>query len=127
MLDSKRFAQIFHNLLDNAGKYTPAGGRIAVSAQVVTAAGKPTLTIAVQDSGPGIALEEQEKIFHFFYRSPDHVGIHQGIGIGLALARQLAEAQGGTLQVESTAGMGATFTLQFPLPSSLTQSVNCHY
>ncbi|HRW11356.1 MAG TPA: ATP-binding protein, partial [Caldilineaceae bacterium] len=77
-LDPKRFAQIFNNLLDNAGKYTPAGGRIAVSAQVVTAAGKPTLTIAVQDSGPGIALEEQEKIFHFFYRSPDHVGIHQG-------------------------------------------------
>ena len=64
LLDSKRFAQIFNNLLGNASKYTPAAGRITVSASVMTAAGKPTLTIVVQDSGPGIAPEEQEKIFH---------------------------------------------------------------
>ncbi|HRW05842.1 MAG TPA: ATP-binding protein [Caldilineaceae bacterium] len=64
LLDSKRFAQIFNNLLGNASKYTPAAGHITVSASVMTAAGKPTLTIVVQDSGPGIAPEEQEKIFH---------------------------------------------------------------
>ncbi|MEZ4617528.1 MAG: ATP-binding protein [Caldilineaceae bacterium] len=124
LLDPKRFTQILNNLLDNAGKYTPAGGRVTVSAQVMTSAEKPVLAIAIQDNGPGIAPEEQEKIFQFFYRSPDHAGIHQGIGIGLALARQLAEAQGGVLEVDGSPGRGATFTLRFPLPSSRTQSLN---
>ena len=66
-------------------------------------------------NGPGIANAEQERIFQLFYRSPAHQRRHQGMGIGLALARQLAGAHGGTLTVESEEGKGATFTLRLPL------------
>lgn len=111
--DSKRIALIVDNLIHNALKYTPTGASVHVEA----AAGENAhgVVIAVRDTGPGIANAEQERIFQLFYRSPAQQRRHQGMGIGLALARQLAEAHGGTLTVASEEGQGATFTLHLPI------------
>lgn len=112
--DAKRLAQIVDNLIHNALKYTPAGGTVDVCA-AANPADPHSLTVTVVDNGPGIALAEQERIFQLFYRSPSQQRRHQGMGIGLALARQLAEGHGGTLTVASDEGRGATFTLRLPV------------
>jgi signal transduction histidine kinase len=109
--DAKRIALIVDNLIHNALKYTPSGGAVQVDAQAT----QDHVEIRVSDNGPGIAPAEQERIFQLFYRSPAQQRRHQGMGIGLALARQLAEAHGGTLTVASVENEGATFTLQLPL------------
>ncbi|MFN8486888.1 MAG: sensor histidine kinase [Caldilineaceae bacterium] len=115
--DRQRIGQIIGNLLHNACKYTPTGGQIVLTAHVEEG---PPLTkqvvISVTDNGPGIPLAEQAQIFQFFYRSPSLSRVHQGMGIGLALARYLAEAHGGALTVESQLGAGATFKLHLPIP-----------
>lgn len=114
-LDAKRIGQIIGNLLHNACKYTPAGGQITVHCGVTQDPGQQWAFVQVKDNGPGIAATQQERIFQFFYRSPEQRRIHQGMGIGLALARQLAEAHNGKLTVTSEPGSGATFTLWLPL------------
>lgn len=114
--DPKRVSQILGNLMHNACKYTPAGGQIWVAAQRESTSGKAdTILICVGDNGPSILPEEQERIFQLFYRSPGQRRIHEGMGIGLALARQLAEAHNGSLTVESQTGWGATFQLRLPV------------
>ncbi|MEZ4656254.1 MAG: HAMP domain-containing sensor histidine kinase [Caldilineaceae bacterium] len=113
--DPRRIEQILGNLLHNACKYTPAGGCVAVTAGVESQACPPLLWVDVTDSGPGIPAGEEERIFHFFYRNPNLRRIHQGMGIGLALSRQLAAAHGGSLTVAHRPGPGATFRLRLPL------------
>jgi signal transduction histidine kinase len=112
--DAKRLAQIIDNLIHNALKYTPAGGCVDVKA-AADPAHREMLVVTVADNGPGIAPAEQDNIFQMFYRSPSQQRRHQGMGIGLALARQLAEGHGGTLTVASEEGHGATFTLRLPI------------
>lgn len=114
--DAKWLAQIVGNLLHNAYKYTPPGGQVTLAAQIEASSNLLTLTIT--DTGPGISPEEQEKIFTLFYRNPQQRRIHQGMGIGLALSRYLAEAHGGTLTVQSPPGQGATFCLSLPLAAT---------
>ena len=118
-VDPLRFTQIISNLLDNANKYTSVGGKILFSARIEHCKHQSRLVICVADNGPGISSEEQEKIFKLFYRSPNQAHFPQGMGIGLALSRQLAEAQGGQLVVESQPGKGSKFFLSFPLASCL--------
>jgi signal transduction histidine kinase len=113
--DPKRIAQIVDNLIHNALKYTPAGGEVHVSVEAQPLNQPTHVLINVTDNGPGIAKAEQERIFQLFYRSPAQLRRHQGMGIGLALARQLAEGHGGELTVTSQEGQGATFTLRLPL------------
>lgn len=113
--DPKRVALIVDNLIHNALKYTPSGGDVHVTAYAEPATQPTSVSISVSDNGPGIAQTEQARIFQLFYRSPAQQRRHQGMGIGLALARQLAEAHGGTLTVQSEEGEGATFTLNLPL------------
>jgi signal transduction histidine kinase len=115
--DPKRIIQIMDNLLHNALKYTPAGGATTVNARLAPATNGagPQILIEVSDTGPGIAPGEQARIFEFFYRSPAQRRIHQGMGIGLALARQLAQRHGGDLTVTSVEDRGATFTLRLPV------------
>jgi two-component system sensor histidine kinase BaeS len=117
--DPQRIGQVLSNLLNNACKYTPAGGHIQVLATVDSGQdGADAVLISVADDGLGIALSEQESIFQLFYRSPSQRRIHEGMGIGLALARQLVEAHGGSLEVVSLPGQGATFCLRLPIGQS---------
>lgn len=100
------------NLLDNACKYTPAGGQVTLRATTTNG----TLAIAVIDTGEGIPPEALPHLFDRFYRVPRARSVRQrGSGLGLALARSMIEANGGSIQVQSTLGKGSTFTISFHL------------
>ena len=109
VFDPKWTEEALYNLLDNAVKYTSAGGavRVTVTAYQMFSA------IHVSDTGPGIAEEEQPRVFQRFYRGADHAE-EEGVGIGLYLVRQIAEGQGGYVKVSSQPGTGSTFSLYLP-------------
>ena len=109
VFDPKWTEEAIYNLLDNAVKYTSAGGavRVAVTAYQMFSA------IHVSDTGPGIAEEEQPRVFQRFYRGAEHAE-EEGVGIGLYLVRQIAEGQGGYVKVSSQPGTGSTFSLYLP-------------
>ena len=109
VFDPKWTEEAVYNLLDNAVKYTPAGGAVGVS---VTAY-QLFSAVHVSDTGPGIAEEEQPRVFQRFYRGAEHSD-EEGVGIGLYLVRQIAEGQGGYVKVSSRAGSGSTFSLYLP-------------
>ncbi|HLK12465.1 MAG TPA: ATP-binding protein [Candidatus Binatia bacterium] len=96
------------NLVDNAIKYTPVGGRVEVT--VGSEDGRPT--VAVTDTGPGIAAAHRERIFDRFYRV-DTARARDGAGLGLAIARWAVEANGGRIEVRGAQGQGATFRIVF--------------
>lgn len=109
VFDSKWTEEALYNLLDNAVKYTPAGGKVHITAtqyQLFSA-------IHVRDTGPGIPEPEQPKVFRRFYRGAEHAE-EEGVGIGLYLVRQIAEGQGGYVKVSSQVGNGSTFSLYLP-------------
>jgi signal transduction histidine kinase len=110
--DATRWAQMATNLLHNAAKFTPAGGAIAVS----LSANEREAELRVSDNGCGIEPGELESIFGLFKRATGPAGVAAGLGIGLALVRQLVELHGGTVHAESPGpGAGATFVLRVPL------------
>ena len=111
LLYADKVEQILTNLLINALNHTPAGGAVTVGAALPDATGHYVLT--VRDTGPGIALAEQGRVFERFYQSPQRQA-QGGTGLGLALSRELATLLGGTLTLESEPGLGAAFTLRFP-------------
>ena len=107
--DPKWTEEALCNLLDNAVKYTPAGGEVAVEVypyELFTA-------VTVRDTGPGIPESEQAGIFRRFYRAPG-AWQAEGLGIGLYLTRQIAVGQGGYVRVKSAPGAGSTFGLYLP-------------
>ncbi len=112
VFDPKWTEEALCNLLDNAVKYTPSGGTVTVEVKNY----ELFSAIRVTDTGPGISEEEQAKIFGRFYRAPG-TWQAEGVGIGLYLTRQIAEKQGGYVKVESTPGMGSTFSLYLPRES----------
>jgi len=109
-VDPDRLGQALGNLLSNAVKYTPAKGTVSVTAGVAQNA----VWIRVSDTGPGIAPEEQERVFVPFYRSQRERRFPQGMGLGLSIARSLVAAHGGWLELESTPGTGSHFTIWIP-------------
>ena len=109
VFDPKWTAEALCNLLDNAVKYTPAGGRVTVEA----ASYQLFCRIDVTDTGPGIPEEERAKVFQRFYRSPAAYEA-EGVGIGLYLARQIAQGQGGYIKASSRPGQGSRFSLYLP-------------
>ena len=110
--DADRLRQLVDNLISNAVKFSSTGGEVRVLAR----SDNGRVIIRVDDDGPGIPVEEQEEIFEKFGRA---VGSSKpGTGLGLFLARSFAEAHGGTLEVDSTPGEGAAFTLTIPLGRS---------
>lgn len=109
--DRTALARIVHNLVSNAVKYSPEGGRI----QVTTVGDAERGMLIVEDNGPGISSEEKERIFDRFYRShADSGGKARGLGIGLALVRALAEAMGGQTGIDDAEGGGARFWVSLP-------------
>jgi len=115
--DEQRVRAIIGNLLSNALKYTPAGGRITLSA-VMTEDGPHGggcwVALSVADTGPGIPPEDRERLFDEFYRGSTTAAAAGGLGIGLPISRRVAQALGGDITVESEPGKGSTFTLWLP-------------
>jgi len=110
--DLTRMAQVVSNLLNNAAKYTPAGGEIRLLAR----RDGDCVEIAIQDNGLGIPLEKQQRIFEIFAQIDEHMDqAGGGVGIGLALVRQLVELHSGTVTIESAGqGTGSRFTVRVP-------------
>jgi signal transduction histidine kinase len=108
--DERRLRQVVVNLLSNAVKFTPAGGRVDVSARLDDG----MVQVAVADTGPGIAPEDQERIFEEF-QQVRRGGGEDGTGLGLPLSRRLIELHGGRLWVESLPGAGSTFRFTLPV------------
>ena len=108
--DSKWTSEALFNLLDNAVKYTPAGGKIAVSVVLW----EMYVEIKVTDTGKGISESNQAAIFQRFYRE-EEVHEQQGVGIGLYLAREIVTRQGGYIKVVSEPGKGSEFSIMLPL------------
>ncbi|MBX0301423.1 HAMP domain-containing protein [Cryobacterium sp. 1639] len=113
--DSDRIGQVLTNLLDNAVRHTPSGREVNISAAVIGS----KVVMAVSDEGDGIPAEHISHVFERFYRvdaSRDRA--HGGSGVGLAIARSITEAHGGSIRAESAGvGRGATFTVEFSLLS----------
>jgi len=111
MMDPDRMSQAVGNLISNAIKFTPVGGRIAANVHLKDG----YMIVQVQDAGMGIPADEQEKIFQPFYRSAGGKRIHEGMGLGLSIARDIAVAHGGEITLDSAPGSGSRFTLQIPI------------
>jgi signal transduction histidine kinase len=103
--DGDRVLQIITNLLANAFRWTPDGGRIALGLEQENG----SVAVSVVDSGPGITPEERERIFRPFWSRDG-----RGTGLGLAIANELAQALGGRIDLESQVGEGSTFELVLP-------------
>ncbi len=122
LADPLRLQRVLRNLLDNALHHTPPGGLIRVEA--LPSANEPSLWVRVSDSGPGVPVDERERVFERFYRgersrqrgeaNPSRVGA----GLGLAIADGLVRAQRGRIWVEPTASGGAAFTFTVPLATA---------
>ena len=107
--DRNRLRQVLANLVDNAVKYTPRGGRIELRA----APANGVVELRVTDSGIGIPNDELPRIWERLFRG-DRSRSEKGLGLGLSLVKAIVEAHGGTVTVTSTVGRGTTFTLRFP-------------
>jgi signal transduction histidine kinase/DNA-binding response OmpR family regulator len=108
--DGTRFKQMLMNLLGNAIKFTPKGGRIELTARQSGG----DVRIDVRDSGPGIPPQEKQRIFEAFHRIRNSEKTTEGTGLGLAITRRLVELHGGTLDVESEPGAGSCFFFTLP-------------
>ena len=108
--DPIRLAQAVNNLLDNALKYTPSGGKVELAARVEGG----TAVLTVSDNGPGIPAAEREAIFRRLYRG-DGSRSQRGFGVGLSLVRAIVESHRGTVTADAASGGGARFTVRLPL------------
>ena len=111
--DERKVKQVLLNLLSNALKFTPEGGRIDVRAALK----EGTVEISVTDTGVGIAPEDQEAIFEEFRQVGTSDKKVEGTGLGLALSRKFVELHGGRIWVQSQEGVGSTFTFTIPVRS----------
>ncbi len=134
--DGDRLAQVFTNLLDNAVRHTPAGGRVTISSQVVHGLPRPRrvraglvqpdattalskrgdfVEIGIADTGPGIPPNDLIRVFERFYQVDKSRKRGQGTGLGLAITKEIVEAHGGYVRVESVEGVGTKFTIVLPI------------
>ena len=116
-MDEGAMTLVLLNLVDNAVKYAADGGEVSVRLRRVPGA----VALSIADRGSGIAHDEQRRIFERFYRAENARARNvRGSGIGLALVKHIAEAHGGRVEVESTPGRGATFTVYVPVAPIMT-------
>jgi signal transduction histidine kinase len=115
--DESRLRQVLLNLLNNAMKFTPSGGRILLKAR----SDQELLTVEVQDTGDGIDEEEQSRLFKPYNRIEEDRQHFSGLGLGLALSKQLIDLHGGKISVSSQKGQGSTFSFSLAInpPSNL--------
>jgi PAS domain S-box-containing protein len=120
IVDAGRIGQVLTNYLSNAFKFAPADQMIAVSLAVESG----SVRVAVRDKGPGLTLEQQQRVWDQFYQvaAPDRRGPDRGMGIGLAIAKAIIEQHQGQVGVESAPGQGATFWFTLPLAEGPTVS-----
>lgn len=112
LADEERLQEVFSNLISNAIKYSPEGGLVRIGGRVYP----NYVELYVSDTGPGIPLEKQAKLFQPFYRVDSGLGRRtQGVGLGLFLCKAIIEGHGGRIWVESVPGHGATFRFTLPL------------
>ena len=109
--DREKLRELFLNLVGNALKHTPAGREIKIDLYKEN----NQVKIAVRDTGHGISLEDLPHIFERFYRSSDKMRRIEGIGLGLAICKQIVESHGGTITVESKPGKGSKFIVSLPI------------
>jgi PAS domain S-box-containing protein len=110
--DGGRLAQLLDNLISNAVKFTPAGGRVEVTAGSV----RESVWVEVRDTGIGIDAEDQERLFNKFFRTRAATRASiQGTGLGLAISKAIVQAHDGSIHVESTEGEGTTFRVELPV------------
>jgi len=140
--DSAKTQRVISNLLENASKFTPAGGTVWLHAEPYMwerrGASKPgvererrrqplstpnAVKVSVADTGPGIPPEYHVEVFDDFFRLPSSEGQSEGMGLGLAIARRLVNAMGGKVWVESEPGAGCKFSFLVPLKPSLNSTI----
>jgi len=109
--DRQRLEQVVMNLLSNASKFTPAGGKLWLTLMD----DRKRLIVKIRDNGPGIAAAEQERLFRPYYRIEADRDRFEGLGLGLALCKQIVTAHGGRIWVESRRGEGSTFSFSLPV------------
>ncbi len=110
LIDVKQLLRVLSNLVGNAIKFTPAGGRIRITGARV----QGELRVSIQDSGPGIPSNKLERVFERFWQAA--FGDRRGAGLGLTIARGIIEAHGGRIWAESAVGKGSTFHFTLPVP-----------
>jgi PAS domain S-box-containing protein len=122
--DRPKLKQIFYNLVSNAIKFTPEGGKVTVAAKAVA----ESVRISVTDTGIGIGRQDLERIFLEFEQvDSSYARQQEGTGLGLALTRRLVELHGGRIWVESEVGHGSTFTFELPLTPSGPPPTGSHH
>ena len=111
--DQDKIVRVLSNLLDNAVKFTPAGGQVKISASLIS---EDMVAVHVEDSGPGVPEEYRQKIFERFWQVPGQRTRRRGSGLGLAFCKLAIEAHGGKIWVESPSGKnGSVFTFTLPV------------
>ena len=111
-VDPQRFAQVVDNLVSNAVKYTPAGGRVEVDLSVT----RRPVELVVLDTGIGISMRDRNHVFSRFFRAQQAARKSiQGIGLGLSITKAIVDSHGGRIEVESEEGRGSTFRVWLPL------------
>jgi signal transduction histidine kinase/FixJ family two-component response regulator/HAMP domain-containing protein len=133
--DKRKLKQVIVNLLSNAVKFTPSGGRVVLKAHPLRRGADVRdgdIEISVEDTGIGIALEDQERLFTPFTQVDGSLARrHEGTGLGLALSKRLTELHGGVIEVRSAPGQGSTFSLrlhatvnttEFPMPEPILET-----
>jgi len=118
LADALAVERVLANLLSNAGKYTPPDSEVAIGLE----RNGDAAVLCVTDNGPGVAADEREKIFELFYRSDESARVTRGVGIGLALTRQLVMHLNGTVAVDDAPGGGARFRVTIPLANQAPSS-----
>ena len=117
--DPKRLTQVMTNLISNALKFTPAGGRVEVSVRRGRRDRAGSVVFCVRDTGPGISKEEQGRLFRYFSQGEAGKAAGGGTGLGLAIARAMVELMGGSMWLESEPGRGAGFYFTLPVHIAL--------